>query len=113
MTLYILKRLTIGLATLVVASIVVFFVLRRRQFRAPTAIALILGVVLAALTNTIHTEAFSLSLATPEWTPPVFTVSALFGLALPMFILSLTSQNAPGQAVLRAERRRGRSAKEL
>jgi benzoate membrane transport protein len=86
----------------VVPMIIVFFLLRRVRFRAPTAIALILGIILAALTNTIHTEAFSLSLATPEWTPPIFSVSALFGLALPMFILALTSQNAPGQAVMRA-----------
>lgn len=86
----------------VVPMIVVFFVLRRVRFRAPTAIALVLGILLAALTNTIHAEAFSLSLATPEWTPPLFTVEALIGLALPMFVLSLTSQNAPGQAVLRA-----------
>lgn len=86
----------------VVPMIVVFFVLRRVRFRAPTAIALVLGIVLAALTNTIHAEAFSFSLATPEWTPPVFTVEALIGLALPMFVLALTSQNAPGQAVLRA-----------
>jgi benzoate membrane transport protein len=86
----------------VVPMIVAFFVLRRVRFRAPTAIALVLGIILAALTNTIHAEAFSFSLATPEWTPPVFTVEALIGLALPMFVLSLTSQNAPGQAVLRA-----------
>jgi benzoate membrane transport protein len=83
--------------------LVAFFALRRVKFRAPTVIALILGIVLAALTNEIHAEAFSLALATPEWTPPIFTVQAALGLALPLFALALTTQDAPAQAVLRAE----------
>jgi benzoate membrane transport protein len=87
----------------VIPMIIAYFVLRRMRFRAPTVVALIVGIVAAALTGTIHPEGFSLSLATPEWTPPVFTFQAVLGLALPLFALSLTSQNAPGQAVLRAE----------
>jgi benzoate membrane transport protein len=83
--------------------LIAFFVLRRMKFRAPTVIALIIGIVLAALTNEIHTGAFSLALATPEWTPPIFTVQSALGLALPLFALALTTQDAPGQAVLRAE----------
>src|SRR5690606_36066024 len=81
----------------------VYFLLRRANFRAPTAVALLVGVAAAALTGTIRSEVFSLTLATPEWTPPVFTFQALLGLALPLFALTMTSQNAPGQAVLRAE----------
>jgi len=88
---------------IVIPMIVIYFVLRRVRFRAPTAIALILGIVLAALTQTIHTDAFSLALAAPEWTAPIFSLKALLGLALPLFALALTSQNAPGQAVFKTE----------
>ena len=87
----------------VIPMMAVYFVLRRVHFRAPTAIALILGILIAALMGTIHTEAFSLALATPVWTPPIFTLQAFLGLALPLFALALSSQNAPGQAVLKTE----------
>ena len=87
---------------IVLPMMVIFFVLRRVQFRAPTAIALIVGIVVAVLTGNIHADAFSLELATPEWTAPIFSLPAMLGLALPLFVLALTSQNAPGQAVLRA-----------
>ncbi len=85
----------------VVPMIVIFFILRRRAFRAPVAIALIVGFVLAAVTGTIHLDGFTLTLATPQLTAPIFTIQAALGLALPLFALALTSQNAPGQAVLR------------
>jgi benzoate membrane transport protein len=87
---------------IVLPMIVVFFVLRRLQFRAPTVAALAVGITAAALTGTIQTDVLSLALATPEWTEPQFTIQAALGLALPLFVLALTSQNAPGQAVLRA-----------
>jgi benzoate membrane transport protein len=88
---------------IVIPMLIVFFVLRRVKFRAPTAIALIVGVAIAALTGEIHGESMSLALATPEWTPPIFSLRATLGLALPLFALALTTQDAPAQAVLRAE----------
>jgi benzoate membrane transport protein len=87
---------------LVLAMIGVYFLLRRRQFRAPTAAALVVGLVIAALGDNLHLESVAPSLAVPLWTEPVFTVEAILGLALPLAALALTSQNAPGQAVLRA-----------
>lgn len=86
----------------VLPMILIFFVLRRVNFRAPAAIALLLGLILAGMSGTIHLEQLSLALATPVLTPPTFSFEALLGLALPLFALALTSQNAPGQAVLRA-----------
>jgi benzoate membrane transport protein len=86
---------------LVIGMIGVYFVLRRFNFRAPTVIALVVGLVIAAISGTIRGEPVPLSLAVPLWTPPVFTLPALLGLALPLTALALTSQNAPGLAVLR------------
>ncbi|MFN8530678.1 MAG: benzoate/H(+) symporter BenE family transporter [Anaerolineae bacterium] len=61
-------------APLVVLPMIgVFFVLRRRNFRAPAAIALILGLLLAGISGLIR-HSFTLSLSTPEFTAPVFTV---------------------------------------
>jgi len=86
---------------IVLPMIVIYFVLRRRNFRAPAAITLIVGLVIAALTGSIHLEQFTLSFAALELTAPTFSIQAALGLALPLFALALTGQNAPGQAVLR------------
>ncbi|WP_416405416.1 benzoate/H(+) symporter BenE family transporter [Arthrobacter sp. LFS091] len=37
-----------------------------------------------------------------EWTTPAFTVEAAVGLALPLFIVTMASQNIPGVAVLKS-----------
>jgi benzoate membrane transport protein len=86
---------------MVFLMLVVFFVMRRLGFRAPTIGALIVGLVIAGLRQEIHLENLQLSLATPVWIAPTFSVEALLSLALPLFTLALTGQDAPGQAVLR------------
>jgi benzoate membrane transport protein len=87
---------------MVIAMMVAFFWLRRINFRAPTVGALVVGLALAALGGDIHAEDLNPSLAVPLLHLPTFTPAALLGLALPLCALALTSQNAPGQAVLRA-----------
>jgi benzoate membrane transport protein len=86
---------------LVISMIVVYFALRRVNFRAPTVVALLVGLVIAAVSGSIQPEPLTLSLAAPLWTTPDFTLPALLGLALPLTALALTSQDAPGLAVLR------------
>lgn len=88
-------------AALVLAMIAVFYLLRRLEFRAPTVGALVVGIVVAALGNTIHLESLNIALATPVYTPPSLTLQTLLGVALPLAALALTAQNAPGQAVLK------------
>jgi benzoate membrane transport protein len=86
---------------MVFLMLVVFFIMRRMGFRAPTIGALVVGLVIAAFRQEIHLENLQLSFAAPIWTAPTFSVEALLSLALPLFTLALTGQNAPGQAVLR------------
>jgi benzoate membrane transport protein len=86
---------------MVFLMLVVFFVMRRMGFRAPTIGALVVGLVIAAVRQEIHLSGMQLSLATPIFTAPTFSIGALLSLALPLFTLALTGQDAPGQAVLR------------
>ena len=87
---------------MVILMLIVFFALRRIGFPAPTVGALVVGVLIAAISQDIHLEGFVPSLATPIFTAPTFSLEALLGLSLPLFALALTSQDAPGQAVLQA-----------
>ena len=41
-------------------------------------------------------------LVTPVWTPPVFSVAAIVSLALPLFVVTMASQNLPGVAAIRS-----------
>jgi benzoate membrane transport protein len=86
---------------MILLMLAVFIVLKRVRFRAPTIGALAAGVAVAASQGTIQLGAVSFEYAMPMLTMPVFTAGAALGLALPLFVLTLSSQHAPGFAVLR------------
>ena len=79
-----------------------YLLMRRLLPRYAVVSALFLGVIIAACLGLLHMDAIHLELATPVWTSPKFSVSALIGLALPLFIVTMASQNVPGVAVIRA-----------
>lgn len=87
---------------LVLGMIVVYLLLRRLEFPAPTVGALVAGLVLAAIVGDLALQGVAFEITRPVWTWPTLSVSALLGLALPLFVLAAASQNAPGVAVLRA-----------
>ncbi|MEM8545978.1 MAG: benzoate/H(+) symporter BenE family transporter, partial [Cyanobacteria bacterium P01_H01_bin.119] len=60
------------------------------------------GIAIAALQGTLQLDALRLELATPILTRPQFSVGAIVGIALPLFAVTMASQNVPGVAVLRA-----------
>ena len=67
-----------------------------------TGSALALGVAYAAATGQIAWNAVTLELAVPAFTMPRFTFGAAVSLALPLFVVTMASQNLPGVAVMRA-----------
>ncbi|MDX1992871.1 MAG: benzoate/H(+) symporter BenE family transporter [bacterium] len=87
---------------LVTACIVVFFLLKRRRWRAPTLGVLVVGVVIAALSGDLNISGVNIALARPIITLPEFMLEAMLSLALPLCILAVTTQFAPGEAVLRS-----------
>lgn len=87
---------------LVGAMVLGFLLLQRAGFRAPTVGALLVGVLVAALTNDLRFAGLSLEVAQPRWVWPSFSPGAILGLGLPLFVLAVASQDAPGVAVLQA-----------
>ncbi len=63
---------------------------------------LALGTALAAARGQLDLRGFPLALARPVFTAPTFSAAALVGLAVPLFVVTMASQNVPGVAVLRA-----------
>jgi benzoate membrane transport protein len=76
--------------------------MRAWGFRAPTLGVLLIGLVIAALADDLQAIDLTLTLTRPHLTVPEFSLDATFGLAMPLFILAVTSQYATGQAVLRS-----------
>jgi len=60
------------------------------------------GLAVAGFQGDIDTARATLTLAMPEPVMPRFTPSSLIGVGIPLFVVSMASQNAPGVATLRA-----------
>ncbi len=63
---------------------------------------LVVGIAAAALQGQLHWEQVQWTLATPQWTTPVFTWQAFVSLGLPLFVVTMASQNLPGVIVMRS-----------
>ncbi len=87
---------------MIVAMVAAFFLLKRMKFPAPTLGAIGIGVLIAATTGQMHLSEVNLALTLPVFIAPTFSSQAILTLSLPLFALALSSQYAPGEAVLRA-----------
>jgi benzoate membrane transport protein len=65
--------------------------------------ALVVGTALSGALGLLDFRGFTLELAQPVWTTPSFSLAATISIALPLFVVAMTSQNMPGMAVLRAD----------
>ncbi|MFE6871233.1 benzoate/H(+) symporter BenE family transporter [Kitasatospora sp. NPDC057692] len=87
---------------LVVGGFAAFLLAKRFAARYAVLVALLAGGVLAALSVGLPLRLGTGGPTVPVLTVPAFSWSALVGLALPLAIVTLASQNAPGLGVLRA-----------
>ena len=84
------------------AMFIVYLIGRRVLPRYAVVSALALGIAIAASQGLLRVDGLRFELAHPVWTSPQFSVGALIGVALPLFAVTMASQNVPGVAVLRA-----------
>lgn len=85
----------LGLTIVVVWALVARF---RRLYAVPVAV-LVTGVLIVASSH-IDTAAMGPLWPRPVLVVPTFTGGAIVGIALPLFIVTMASQNIPGMAVL-------------
>lgn len=87
-----------GLALPMIAA---YVVLRRWQPRYAVVATLALGIAIAAARGLLDWQAVQIQIAQPVWVAPVFTVNAIVSVAIPLFLVTMASQNVPGVAVMR------------
>jgi benzoate membrane transport protein len=75
---------------------------RRLMPRYAVVIALLVGVGIAAVGGDLATERLTLAIASPVWVAPEWSVTAMIGVALPLYVVTMASQNLPGVAAIRA-----------
>ncbi len=74
---------------------------RRLMPRYAVLAALAVGVTIAAFEGSLRLGQVHLAWAKPVFTVPAFSWTVTVGVALPLFIVTMASQNLPGVAVLR------------
>lgn len=72
----------------------------RPRWAVPLAFLVALGVIAIALVRDDAVPAFAALVPHLEWTTPAWTLQALTGIVLPLYIVTMASQNIPGAAVL-------------
>jgi benzoate membrane transport protein len=101
---YVLKVTAAAIASpwLVVPLVVTFFSIRMIYPMYAVPIIVLLGLALAVLTGDMGTECCAVGLTRLTFEVPQFEWPVMVGLGLPLFLVTMASQNLPGFAVLRA-----------
>lgn len=87
---------------MVLTMFAVYLLARRLLPRYAVILTLLVGIAFAAGLGLLRVEGLSLELAKPIFILPTFSLAAAIGIALPLFIVTMASQNVPGVAVIRA-----------
>ncbi|MEO8525938.1 MAG: benzoate/H(+) symporter BenE family transporter [Caldimonas sp.] len=87
---------------LVVAMLAAYLLGRRLWPRYAVVGVLATGIAIAATAGKLAVGDVSWAVTTPVFTAPEFTLRATVSLALPLFIVTMASQNLPGVAAIRA-----------
>ena len=90
-------------APLLVLAMTVAYVLGRRWWpRWSVPVVLLVGVGVAALQGQLRLSSIDWSWGLPVWVSPAWSWAAMVGVALPLFVVTMASQNLPGVAAQRA-----------
>lgn len=82
--------------------VVTFFVAKRYLPRYAMMLLLIVGVAIAIFSGAFVGQSISLDIAKPVWVTPEFSLMAMLNLSVPLYIITMLSQNLPGFAMMRS-----------
>lgn len=79
-----------------------WLILKRIAPRYAVIAALIAGAIVALLKGDVVTSSFVLAPVLPTFIAPQFSLAHSLGIAVPLFLVTMASQNAPGVATMKA-----------
>lgn len=86
-------------------TMVMFFtyMIGRRFFqRYNIVVVLCLGIMVAWLQNLLHFTPVDFTILHPQFITPAFSLASIMSIGIPLFVVTMTSQNMTGVAVLKA-----------
>jgi benzoate membrane transport protein len=87
---------------LVIAMTLAYLLGRRAWPRWSVPVVLLVGMAVAAWQGQLNLSQVVWTWATPVWVSPAWSWAALVSVALPLFVVTMASQNLPGVAAQRA-----------
>lgn len=88
---------------LLISGMLISYLIGKRFFPRYTILfVLLIGILIAQNQGLFHLDNLHLTFATPIFTMPIFSLSTLISVGIPLFVVTMTSQNIPGIAVLNA-----------
>ena len=87
---------------LVLLMVGAYLVARRMAGRYAVVVTLMVGILWVLMTGQMAWSMEPVRLAMPVFVAPQWSVSAIVSLAIPLFVVTMASQNLPGMAVIRA-----------
>lgn len=91
-----------GAPGLVGAMLATYLIAKRLAPRYAVPWVFAVGVAVSLGQSGLHAAGWSLALSQPVWTSPSFAWSSLIGVGIPLFVVTMASQNLPGIATLHA-----------
>jgi benzoate membrane transport protein len=86
---------------LVLTMFVVYLVAKKLIPRYTILLVLIVGLLWCQLDGLLDFSDFALAVNAPQLVTPSFSLNALIGIGIPLYVVTMVSQNIPGIAVLR------------
>lgn len=86
-------------------SLVMFISFMLGKYFAPkfsVVIVMLVGIIFSGAFHLLHLAPLNLSLINPVFISPTFELATILGVGLPLFIVTMTSQNLTGLAVLKS-----------
>lgn len=87
---------------LVLGMLLSYLLLKQLLPRYCIPLVFCIGIISCISSGDLHWQQVSLEFAAPELMLPEFSWAALIGVGIPLFVVTMASQNVPGVAVIRA-----------
>jgi benzoate membrane transport protein len=91
-----------GQFALIFPLFIAYLICKRLWPRYAIMLVLALGIAIAAGQDLLHIREVNLAFAKPEFMMPIFNWQTMLSLGVPLFVVTMASQNMPGVAVIRA-----------
>ncbi len=87
---------------LVCTMLITYLIGKRFTPRYVIILVLVVGIIVACTQGLFHLNHFNVTFSSPIFITPKFSIATLISIGIPLFIVTTTSQNVPGVAIIKA-----------